>query len=62
MKALIDNNNNFDNLCKKYFMKLECSIIKEKLFCVLDVISLFTAKYLKKKKKKSEHLVRKLIR
>ena len=33
-------------------MKLECSTVKEIMFCILSVISLFTAKW---KKKQKEH-------
>ena len=30
---------------EEYLMKPKCSAIKEKIFCVLSVIDLFTAKY-----------------
>ena len=33
-----------NSLFKDYFMKPACSAIKEKMFCVLPVNSLFTAK------------------
>ena len=36
-----------------YFMKPECLVIKEKMFCVLSIISLFTAK---KEKKNGKNL------
>ena len=39
-------------------MKSECSVIKEKMFSVASVISLFTTKY---KINLSEHLLRVLI-
>ena len=32
------------SMLKEYFMKLECSFIEEKIFCILFVINLFTAK------------------
>ena len=43
---------------KVYFMKPECSAIKEKVFCILFVISSFTANW---KKKKGEHPLTMLI-
>ena len=40
-------------------MKTECSAIKEKSFCIISVISLFTARL--KKKEKDEHPLSVLI-
>ena len=42
-------------------MKPECSAIKEKMFCILSIISLFTAKYKKRQKTRGEHLQSVLI-